>query len=93
MSEYKIAGRNTVIRVSDGAFISVDNADYLAWVAAGGVPEPADPILHPDVSAARAEQYRLRSDPLFFKWQRGEATEEAWLAEIAAIKAEFPDPA
>lgn len=38
----------------------------------------------------RAEQYRLRADPLFFKWQRGTATKEDWLAEIQKIKEEYP---
>lgn len=42
--------------------------------------------------AQRAEAYRTESDPLFFKWQRGEATEQEWKDAVAAIKARFPDP-
>jgi hypothetical protein len=34
----------------------------------------------------RAERYRQESDPLFFKYQRGEATKEEWLAKVAEIK-------
>lgn len=49
--------------------------------------------------AERAEQVRLQrqtayqaeADPLFFKWQRGEGTEQAWLDKIAEIKARFPE--
>lgn len=43
------------------------------------------------VTAARAAAYIAESDPLFFKAQRGEATNEEWLAKIAEIKARFPD--
>jgi hypothetical protein len=40
--------------------------------------------------AARAAAYREQADPLFFKAQRGEATQEAWLAKVAEIKAQYP---
>ena len=43
-------------------------------------------------SAARAVAYNSEADPLFFKAQRGEATEAEWLAKIAEIKARFPYP-
>ena len=32
------------------------------------------------------------ADPLFFRWQRGEATREDWLAAVAEVKARFPKP-
>lgn len=38
----------------------------------------------------RAEAYRNESDPLFFKAQRGEATEQEWLDKVAEIKARYP---
>lgn len=38
----------------------------------------------------RAEAYRNESDPLFFKWQRGEATEQEWLDKVAEIKLRYP---
>ena len=40
----------------------------------------------------RAAAYRLESDPLFFKSQRGEATTEEWTAKVAEIKERFPYP-
>ena len=51
------------------------------------------------LQADRAEQtrqqrqaaYQQEADPLFFKWQRGEATEQEWLDKIAEIKTRFPD--
>ena len=40
----------------------------------------------------RAEAYREESDPIFLKWQRGEASEQEWLDKIAEIKERFPKP-
>lgn len=37
----------------------------------------------------RLEAYRNESDPLFFKWQRGEATEQEWKDKIAEIKERY----
>jgi protein-tyrosine-phosphatase len=42
------------------------------------------------VEAQRAEAYRAESDPLFFKSQRGEATQQEWLDKVAEIKARYP---
>lgn len=70
--------------------------DKLDETPATVVPlNPEDIITLPSQSNddLRREQYILRSDPLFFKWQRGQATEQDWLDEVAAIKAEYPDPA
>jgi hypothetical protein len=41
------------------------------------------------LEALRAEAYREESDPLFFKWQRGEATQQQWLDKVAEIKARY----
>jgi hypothetical protein len=38
----------------------------------------------------RANAYKKESDPLFFKWQRGEATEQEWLSKIQEIKQRYP---
>lgn len=40
---------------------------------------------------SRSIAYKTEADPLFFKWQRGEATQENWLAKIQEIKQRFPD--
>lgn len=45
-----------------------------------------------EVDAKRQSAYTAESDPLYFKWQRGEGTEQAWLDKIAEIQARFPDP-
>lgn len=43
-----------------------------------------------EIDRQRAEAYRAESDPLFFKAQRGEATQQQWLDAVAAIKARLP---
>lgn len=50
MAEYQfVANSTTVLRRADGAFIPDDPAnrdrqEYDAWLAAGGVPDPPDPL-------------------------------------------------
>jgi len=34
----------------------------------------------------RKQAYREESDPLFFKWQRGEVEKQEWLDKVAEIK-------
>ena len=43
-----------------------------------------------DMTLKRQEAYRTISDPLMFKWQRGEATQQEWLDAVANIKARYP---
>lgn len=83
------AGWPTII--GSNTFVNPDsNPDYLAWLAAGNIPEPADPAPAPDTSALRRAAYALEADPLFFMSQRGEATQAQWLAKVAEIKARWP---
>jgi len=44
------------------------------------------------IETNRRNAYRNEADPLFLKWQRGEATEQEWLDKIAEIKERFPKP-
>lgn len=57
-------------------------------------PYVAPPVVPPtpeQIEALRRAAYAKEADPLFFKWQRGEATEAEWLAKVAEIKARFPE--
>lgn len=38
----------------------------------------------------RSRAYSTESDPLFFKWQRGEATQQEWLDKVEEIKLQYP---
>lgn len=49
-------------------------------------------VPHAEVEAARLAAYEKESDPLYFKWQRGDATREEWLAAVEAVKAANPYP-
>lgn len=44
------------------------------------------------VETARRLAYETQSDGLFFEWQRGDGTEAAWRAAVAAVKAANPYP-
>lgn len=63
-------------------------------------PKPDMPAFNPDEQETerqnkeaeenRQSAYRDESDPLFFKWQRGESTEQDWLDKVQEIKDRFP---
>lgn len=38
----------------------------------------------------RAAAYREESDPLFFKYQRGEVSQQEWLDKVNEIKQRYP---
>jgi len=38
----------------------------------------------------REAAYRTEADALYFKYRRGEATEQEWLDKVSEIKARFP---
>lgn len=42
--------------------------------------------------ASRAVAYSNEADPIFFKSQRGEATEQDWLDKVEEIKLRYPYP-
>jgi hypothetical protein len=62
-------------------------------VGVGGSLEAIDPTppLPPTSDQLRKFAYQNEADPIFFKYQRGEATQQEWLDKIAEIKARYPD--
>jgi hypothetical protein len=84
---------------------NLDGDDYsgLNWM--DDLPKPTEaelealwPTVQAETARARIEQerasaYRENSDPLFFEWQRGDATEADWLLAVAEVKAAHPYPA
>jgi hypothetical protein len=46
--------------------------------------------LRTEAEARRRAAYTAESDPLYFGWQRGENTEQAWIDKVAEIRVRFP---
>jgi hypothetical protein len=55
-------------------------------------PAPSPEQARAEADAARAAAYAAEADPLFFKWQAGEATEAEWKAKREEIRARYPYP-
>jgi hypothetical protein len=80
------------------------NGDYstLEWLSDGTPPTQAEldaawPQVNYNsqvaaVETTRRTQYEAQSDGLFFEWQRGTNTKEAWEAAVQAIKDSNPYP-
>ena len=87
-----------------GSEWTLDGDDYsgLTWLS--DTPKPTQAELDaawPEVAyqqqvtaveTTRRTQYEAQSDGLFFEWQRGDNTEAAWRAAVAAVKAANPYP-
>ena len=56
-------------------------------------PEVESEAARGEVEQARAQAYRETSDPIFFQYQRGDATEKQWLDAVQAVKDAHPYPA
>ena len=79
-----------------------DTYDGLIWLSDTPKPTQAElDALWPEVDyndqvtaveQARLVAYEQQSDPIFFKWQRGDATEVEWREAVAKVKAENPYP-
>lgn len=52
------------------------------------IPTPEE--LLAEIEAKRKIAYTSESDPLFFKFQRGEVDKQVWLDKVAEIKARYP---
>jgi hypothetical protein len=46
--------------------------------------------LNAEAQTNRRGAFQAEADPLYFAWQRGEATEEDWLTKCAEIRARYP---
>jgi len=87
-----------------GATWTLDGDNYAGLTWLDETPKPTEAELDAawpaiqhaaqvaDVEQARRSAYATDSDPLFFEWQRGDGTEQAWLDAVAAVKAAHPYP-
>ena len=82
--------------------ISENNYDTLEWFS--NTPKPTQAELDAQwpqvdysnqvaqVETTRRTQYEAQSDGIFFEWQRGTNTKEAWEAAVQAVKDANPYP-
>lgn len=87
-----------------GSEWTLDGDDYsgLTWLSESPKPSLEDleaewaqveyEVAYEAVQKARQAAYQAGSDPIFFDYQRGEATEQDWLDEVEAIKTAYPYP-
>jgi hypothetical protein len=74
----------------------------LTWLSEGDAPTEAElqaewaqveyEVAYEAVQKQRQAEYQSTSDPVFFDFQRGEATEADWLAAVEAVKVAYPYP-
>jgi hypothetical protein len=81
-------GRETVLSpIGSGVEIGATRQPDGSWK----MPPPPPPTKE-EQQSNRAAAYTEEADPLFFKYQRGEATEQEWLDKIEEIRIRYPYP-
>jgi hypothetical protein len=102
MSETDYAAVLTSIRPGASWSISGNDWTTLQWFDESAAPSQAEcdaawpqvqyDLAYAQVQAERHAAYVSDADPLFFRWQRGQGTEQAWLNAVAAVDAAHPYP-
>lgn len=88
---YNLYPNVVTIDDTEGAFDAQGNKVTVDEAAVAAEIERLTPIKAAEQAEAnRKAAYEQEADPLFFKWQAGEATKEEWEAKRAEIRARFP---
>ena len=74
---YKLSLSASILRLADGAWLQGDDVPYLAWLAAGNTPLPADVPSFASLKAAEFASFR--------------ATRRDFLDRMAGVRTEFAD--
>jgi hypothetical protein len=79
-----------------------DSYAGLTWLSEGDAPTEAElsaewaqveyEVAYEAVQKQRQAAYQAESDPVFFDYQRGDATEQEWLDAVEAVKVANPYP-
>lgn len=75
---------SNVWKWENNAWVCIDQPTVDAWV------QGEKDAFNAAQKKKRFLAYTVESDPIFFKSQRGEATNQEWLDAVAAIDARFP---
>jgi len=87
-----------------GAEWTLDGDDYTGLTWLSDTPKPTKKALealwaevqyetaYARVEQARLAEYQATTDPMFFEFQRGDVTEQAWLDAVQAVKDANPYP-
>lgn len=80
---------------SESGRLAIDRLPAWAESALKRIPDPEQPEspeAHKEaMKALRATAYREEADPIFFKWQRGESTKDAWESKVKEIRRRYPE--
>ena len=92
---YKLTDTETIIRISDGAFIpnnpaNSDYANYLEWLEEGNKPKPADKPIPPTYQELRAAAYPPVADYLDAIVKADDLQVQKYIDECLAVKAKYP---
>ncbi len=68
--------------IVEGTPVNEDGTWKQTWIVTNKPAEEVSAIQESN----RKQAYIDESDPLFFKWQRGEATEQEWIDKVNQIK-------
>jgi len=87
-----------------GSLWNLNGNDYTGLTWLSETPKPTKKALealwvevqyetaYAQVEQARRAEYQATTDPLFFEFQRGDVTEQAWLDAVQAVKDANPYP-
>jgi hypothetical protein len=82
--------------------LNANDPNQLVWLSEGDAPSVEEldaawaqveyDLAYAQVEQARHAAYVTDADPLFFKWQRGSGSEEAWRDAVQVVKDAHPYP-
>jgi hypothetical protein len=93
-----------LLRKYPGTEWRIEGEDYAGLTWLSDTPKPTEEelealwpevqydVAYEAVEKARQQAYQETADPIFFQYQRGDATEEEWLDAVQAVKDANPYP-
>lgn len=91
--EYFVNAQNKVFAfesVQEMELFAKEPLSQITAEQAAELTKPTHEQLVAEVEGSRRAAFEQEADPLFFKWQAGEATQEEWVAKRAEIRERFP---